>query len=181
MGRLEVVKELMAIMESPPTETTTQEPNLWCEQWNKFMWGNQYELDQAESIAVLQAKASAGISGKGFQLGKGKCHWSNMAIHTNYYEPYPFNLTPISVEKIFFSWDEMCDKFRVPEQKVGNYAIATVRGAFWPTACAPDRNATSSSAESLSRSACSFLPTAARHRQGQRSRGKAPKNARTSK
>ena len=128
VGRLEVVKELMTIMESPPTETTTQEPNLWCEQWNKFMWGNQYELDQAEATAVLQAKASAGISGKGFQLGKGKRHWSNMAIHTYYYEPYPFNLTPISVEKIFFSWDEMCDKFRVPEQKVGNYAIATVQG-----------------------------------------------------
>ena len=57
-----VVKELSLIAGSAPTETTTQEPSLWCEQWDKFMWGNQFELDQAESAAVAQAKAKAAHS-----------------------------------------------------------------------------------------------------------------------
>ena len=49
-------------------------------------------------------------------------------MHTNYYEPYPFNLDFVVVDNIFFSWDELCDKCRVPEQKVGDYAIATTQG-----------------------------------------------------
>ena len=127
-GRLEVVKELSDLLMSPPTETTTQEPNLWAEQWNKVMWGPQFELDQAEAQTMAAAKNAAILSGKGWQLGKGKRHWSNVAIHTNSYEPYPFPLKMVIVDKVYFSWDEMCDKFKVPEHKVGNYSIATVQG-----------------------------------------------------
>ena len=127
-GRLEVVKELSQIMQSPPSETTTPETTMWAEQWNRIMWGAQYELDQAEAQAVAAAKSQATVSGKGLQLGKGKRHWSSVAIHTNYYEPFPFNLQLIVVDKVYFSWDEMCDKFKAQQHKVGNYSICTVQG-----------------------------------------------------
>ncbi|CAE7529537.1 unnamed protein product [Symbiodinium pilosum] len=126
--RLEVVKELSQIMQSPPSETTTPETTMWAEQWNRIMWGAQYELDQAEAQAVAAAKSQATVSGKGLQLGKGKRHWSSVAIHTNYYEPFPFNLQLIVVDKVYFSWDEMCDKFKAQQHKVGNYSICTVQG-----------------------------------------------------
>ena len=115
-GRLEVVKELHTLMQSPPTETTTQDPNLWAEKWNQVMWGAQYELDMAEAKAVATAKSQAVISGKGLQLGKGKRHWSNAAIHTNYYEPFPFHLSLVVVESVYYSWDELCDKFEAGAQ-----------------------------------------------------------------
>ena len=127
-GRLEVVKELHTLMQSPPTETTTQDPNLWAEKWNQVMWGAQYELDMAEAKAVASAKSQAVVSGKGLRLGKGKRHWSNVAIHTNYYEPFPFPLSLVVVESVYYSWDELCDKFKKPEHKVGDYSISTVQG-----------------------------------------------------
>ena len=127
-GRLEVSKDLETILMSPPTETTTQEPHLWAQMWNKLQWGNQWEIDQAEAAAVAKARAEATNGGKGLHLGKGKRHWSAAAVRTNYYEPYPFNLDFVVVDSIYFSWDELCDKCRVPEQKVGDYAIATTQG-----------------------------------------------------
>ena len=42
--------------------------------------GSQLELDKAEAASFAQAKTQAGLSGKGAQLGKGKRHWSNVAI-----------------------------------------------------------------------------------------------------
>ena len=127
-GRLEIVKELAAILMGPPTESTAAETTLWAEQWNRVMWGAQYELDQAEAKAVADAKSQATLSGKGLQLGKGKRHWSSVAIHTNYYEPFPFNLQMTTVDQIYFSWDEMCDKFKQPTHKVGNYSICAIQG-----------------------------------------------------
>ena len=99
-------------MQSPPTETTTQDPKL-AEKWNQVMRGAQYELDLAEAQAVATAKSNAVISGRGLQLGKGKRHWSSgVAIHTNYYEPFPFPLNLVVVDKVYYSWDELCDKFK---------------------------------------------------------------------
>ena len=126
-GRLEVVKELHTLMQSPPTETTTQDPNLWAEKWNQVMWGAHYELDMAEAKAVATAKSQAVVSGKGLQLGKGERRWSNVAIHTNYYEPFPFPLSLVVVESVYYSWDELCDKFKKPEHK-GDYSISMVQG-----------------------------------------------------
>ena len=127
-GRLEVTRELEKILMSPPTETTTLETTLWAQMWNKIQWGAQYEIDQAESATMAKARAELGISGKGLNLGKGKKHWSSAAIHTNYYEPYPFPLEFIVVDKIYFSWDEMCDKFKTPEKRIGDYSVGTLQG-----------------------------------------------------
>ena len=127
-GRLEICRDLEKILMAAPTETTTPEKTLWEQMWNKIQCGAQYELDQAEAAAVAKAKADASPSGKGFQLGKGKRHWSNAAVHVNYYEPFPFNLQFIVVDHIYFSWDEMCDKFKKQEHKVGDYSIATCSG-----------------------------------------------------
>ena len=86
------------------------------------MWGPQLELDKAEAASFAQAKTQAGLTGKGAQLGKGKRHWSNVAIYTNDYEPYPFELDMEVVEAVYFSWDEMCDKFKAEQQhKIGDY------------------------------------------------------------
>ena len=76
-GRLEICRDLEKILMAAPTETTTPEKTLWEQMWNKIQSGAQYELDQAEAAAVAKAKADASSSGKGFQLGKGKRHWSN--------------------------------------------------------------------------------------------------------
>ena len=85
---------------------------FWQEQWNKLLWGPQLELDKAEAASFAQAKTQARLTAKGAQLGKGKKHWSNVAIYTNDYERYPFELGLVVVEAVYFSWDEMCDKFK---------------------------------------------------------------------
>ena len=126
-GRLEVTRDLEKVLMSPPSETTTLEDTLWAQMWNKVQWGAQYELDQAEAAAFAKARAEAG-SGKGLNLGKGKRHWSSAAVHTNYYEPYPFPLEFIVVDHIYFSWDEMCDKFKALDKKIGDYGVGTLKG-----------------------------------------------------
>ena len=127
-GRLEVVRDLERLLMAPPTETTAPEANLWAQMWNRVQWGPQYELDQAEAAAISKARSEAAPSGKGLNMGKGKRHWSSAAVHTNYYEPYPFSLDFVVVDSIFFSWDELCDKCKVPNEKVGDYSIATTQG-----------------------------------------------------
>ena len=127
-GRLEVCKDLEKILMAPPTETTTLDPNLWSQMWNKIQWGNQYELDQAESAAMAKARSDANLTGKGLNVGGGKRHWSSTAVHVNYYEPYPFHLDFVVVDKVFFSWDEMCDKMKASAEKIGDYSIATCQG-----------------------------------------------------
>ena len=127
-GRLEITKDLEKILMSAPTETTTLETTLWSQKWNQIQWGAQYELDQAEAAAVSKARADC-PGGKGLQLGKGKRHWSSAATHTNYYEPFPFHLDFVVVDSIYFSWDEMCDKFQCQDKKVGDYSVATHQGA----------------------------------------------------
>ena len=82
------------------------------------------ELDKA----LLRPKTQAGLSGKGAQLGKGKRHWSNGAIYINDYEPYPFKLDMVVVEAVYFSWGEMCDKFKAEQHKIGDYGVATIQG-----------------------------------------------------
>ena len=91
-GRLEITRELEKIVMSAPADQNAQEETLWTEQWNKIMWGPQYELDLTDSKQATAAKANAQTTGKGMQLGKGKRHWSQAAIHSSYYEPYPFDL-----------------------------------------------------------------------------------------
>ena len=126
-GRLEVTRDLEKVLMSPPSETTTHENTLWAEMWNTVQWGAQYELDQAEAAAFAKARAEAG-SGKGLNLGKGKRHWSNAAVPTNYHEPYPRPLEFIVVDHIYFSWDEMCDKFKARDKKIGDYGVGTLKG-----------------------------------------------------
>ena len=82
------------------------------------------ELDKEEAASFAQAKTQAGLTGKGAQLGKGKRHWSHVAIDTNDYEPYPFELDMVVVEAVYFSWDEMCDKFKAEQHKIGDYGVA---------------------------------------------------------
>ena len=127
-GRLEVAKDLEKILMAPPTETTAPESSLWAQMWNKVQWGNQWELDQAESAAITAARSDAAVSGKGLNLGKGKRHWSAAAVHTNYYEPYPFSLEFMVVDSIYFSWDEFCEKCKKDDAKIGDPSIATVQG-----------------------------------------------------
>ena len=127
-GRLEICRDLEKILMSASTETTTPEPTLWAQKWNQVQWGAQYELDQAEAAAFAKARSEATPTGKGLQLGKAKRHWSNAAVHVNYYEPLPFPLQFIVVDHIYFSWDEMCDKFKKQEHKIGDYSIATCGG-----------------------------------------------------
>ena len=121
-----MVRERRDILEGRPVDQNATEHTLWQEQWNKLLWGPELELDQAE--AATKAKSQAGLTGKGAQLGKGKRHWSNVAIYTNDYEPYPFKLDMVIVEAVFFSWDEMCDKFKAEQHKIGDYGVATIQG-----------------------------------------------------
>ena len=61
-------------------------------------------------------------------MGKGKKHWSNAILHSDFYSPYPFELDFVGVQAVGFSWDEYCDKLRKPEEKVGSYSIGTYQG-----------------------------------------------------
>ena len=63
-----------------------------------------------------------------FSLGRVKRHWSNVAIYTDDYEAYPFELDIVVVEAVYFSWDEMCDKFKAEQHKSGDYGVATIQG-----------------------------------------------------
>ncbi|CAE7037861.1 unnamed protein product [Symbiodinium sp. CCMP2592] len=127
-GRLEVVPELSAILSTKPPLPDSEEPTLWSETWNQIMWGTQLELDKAEAQAFSEASRAAAGTGKGLNMGKGKRHWSQVAIHANAYEPYPFELTLQVVDQIYFAWDEYCDKFRMESEKIGDYSVATTRG-----------------------------------------------------
>ncbi|CAE7869975.1 unnamed protein product [Symbiodinium microadriaticum] len=127
-GRLEIVADLQAIVMSPPSEAGSTEDSLWNEQWNRLMFGPQRELDAMEAQAFKAAGAEAGPGGKGMSLGKGKRHWSQAAIYSSDYRPYPFDLEFVTVDAVHFCWDEMCDKFKVPEQRIGDYSVATTQG-----------------------------------------------------
>ena len=135
-GRLEITEELKQILMSPANEKSPEVDTLWQEHWNKTMWGNQMELDIADSMAISAAKAQAANTGKGLQVGKGRRHWSNVAVHTSDYEPYPFELQFVVVQSIYFCWDEMCDKFGAQSQKIGDYSISTIQGKPPPSAAA---------------------------------------------
>ena len=63
-GRLEIVDSLTEILISPPTEHEPGVDNLWQQHWNKVMWGNQLELDQADAAAMTTARAQAGQTEK---------------------------------------------------------------------------------------------------------------------
>ena len=92
-----------------------------------------------DSKAATAAKAMAQMSGKGMQVGRGKRHWSQAAIHSSYYESYPFDLQFCVVDGIYFSWDEMADKFGATAEKIGEsteYSVATIQGKPPPTIAA---------------------------------------------
>ena len=135
-GRLEIVEELKNILMSPAQEKTPETTTLWQEHWNKVMWGNQMELDLLDANAIKAAKAQAANTGAGWNVGQGRRHWSNAAIHTSEYEPYPFELQFVVVDHIFFSWDEMCDKFSAQSHKIGDYGVATRQGKPPPSVSA---------------------------------------------
>ena len=128
VGRLEVVQELFAIMQGQPSEVNAQTTTLWDEQWFQTLWGNHLELDRTDAAAFAAAKQTANSSGKGLQKGKGKRHWSSAAVHSDSYEPFPFDLNVLVVEAVYFSWDEYCDKFRKEDRKIGDYEVATIVG-----------------------------------------------------
>ena len=92
MSSKAITRELEKRVMSAPSDQNAQEETLWTEQWNKIMWGPQYELDLMDSKQAAAAQANAQVSGNGMQLGKGKRHWSQAAIHSSYYEPCPFDL-----------------------------------------------------------------------------------------
>ena len=127
-GRLEIVDELEKILMSEPTEVGGDARTLWEEQWYNVMWGPQHELDLTEQTAYTKAKAEAGLTGKGLGLGKGRKHWSQAAIFSSDYSPYPFTLDMVKVDAVHFVWDEMCDKFKKESEKIGDYQLATTQG-----------------------------------------------------
>ena len=144
-GRLEIVEELERVLMSPPSEVGNEAKNLWEEQWFSVMWGPQHELDLTEHTAYNKAKADANLSSKGLCVGKGKKHWSQAAIYSSDYSPYPFTLELVKVEAVHFVWDEMCDKFKKESEKIGDYQPATTQGKPPVTAKgSTDHNAQSS-------------------------------------
>ena len=97
----------------------------------------------AVTEAVQIAKAAAAVTGKGMNHGKGGRRWSQVAIYNSDYAPYPFDLDFLIVDAAHFVWDEMCDKFRKEQEKVGNYQLATVQGKP-PKGAGADQTATAS-------------------------------------
>ena len=168
-GRLEVVEDLKRIVMSPPSEQGSPEDTLWAEQWNVLMWGPQHELDRAEETLCKTAKAAAMVSGKGLNHGKGGRHWSQVAIYSSDYAPYPFELDFLTVDGVHFVWGEMCDKFQKEEEKVGSYQLATIQGK-------PFKGAGQSSDQTASAAAAmnppATLPPKAKAGKGNGGRGK---------
>ena len=155
IGRLEVVQELFSIMQGQPSEVGSTNTTLWDEQWYQAMWGNHLELDRTDAAAFSAAKQNAVVSGKGLQKGKGKRHWSSAAVHSDSYEPFPFDLNVVVVEAVYFSWDEFCDKFKKEDRKIGDYEVATVQrpspsGSRSGAPCRPHRRSFFSSFSSFS-------------------------------
>ena len=64
-GRLEVVNELAAILQSTPQGEAHGEESLWNQQWNLIQWGTQLELDEAEKRVYDNAKQQCITTGKG--------------------------------------------------------------------------------------------------------------------
>ena len=126
-GRLEVAQELANLLLSPGSAGSGEE-SLWSEHWNNVIWGNQHTLDQLERESFQKAKVQGHTAGKGALVGKGKKHWSNAILHSDFYSPYPFELDFVGVQAVGFSWDEYCDKLGKPEEKVGSYSIGTYQG-----------------------------------------------------
>ena len=126
-GGLEVAQELANVLLSPGSAGSGEE-SLWTEHWNNVIWGNQHTLDQLERESFQQAKVQGHTAGKGALVGKGKKHWSNAILHSDFYSPYPFELDFVGVQAVGFSWDEYCDKLGKPEEKVGSYSIGTYQG-----------------------------------------------------
>ena len=127
-ARLEMTQELFSVLQTTPLDKNATEETLWQEHWNKVIWGNQYAIDQAESEVVAAAKTQAKGSGKGWNVGKGKRHWSSALIHNDQYSPYPFELDTVQVEAVAFCWNEYCDKLSSPSEKINSYAVATYQG-----------------------------------------------------
>ena len=40
----------------------------------------------------------------------------------------PFELDMVVVKSVYFSWDEMCDKFKAEQREIGDYGVATIQG-----------------------------------------------------
>ena len=127
-GRLEITPELLAILNSPPSEVGSKDQTLWQEQWNQIQWGTQWEFDEAERQIYTAARATAVHYGKGTMAGKGRKHWSAALIHNSWYSPYPFSLDLKQVEEVAFVWDEFCTKQGKEDQCVGDMRAATFRG-----------------------------------------------------
>lgn len=126
-GRLEVAQELANVLLSPAS-AGSGEDTLWTEHWNSVIWGNQHALDLLEKETFQKAKVEGHTAGKGALVGKGKKHWSNAVLHSNFYAPYPFELDFVGVESVAFSWDEYCDKLGKPQEKIGTYSVGTYQG-----------------------------------------------------
>ncbi|CAE7601817.1 unnamed protein product [Symbiodinium sp. CCMP2592] len=126
-GRLEVARELANVLLSPSSAGSGEE-SLWTEHWNSVIWGNQHTIDQLEKESFQKAKVQGHTAGKGALVGKGKKHWSNAILHSDFYSPYPFELEFVGVDAVAFSWDEYCDKLGKPEEKVGSYSVGTYQG-----------------------------------------------------
>ncbi|CAE7900219.1 Kidins220, partial [Symbiodinium sp. KB8] len=86
------------------------------------------EMDKAEKALFDKASREAKGTGKGVQMGKSSRHWSTPLIYSSDSNPFPVPMYVMPVDAIAFSWDELCDKMSQPDQKIGDYTVATFGG-----------------------------------------------------
>ena len=54
-------------------------------------------------------------SSKGYQMGKGRMHWSSPFMYSCNFNPCPIPMSIDIVESVCYSWDEYCEKARKPD------------------------------------------------------------------
>ena len=126
-GRLEVTKDVHAIIQSKPPPPALEE-TMWEHHWSEVAYGIQMEMDKAEKALFDKASREAKGTGKGVQMGKSSRHWSTPLIYSSDSNPFPVPMYVMPVDEIAFSWDELCDKMSQPDQKIGDYSVATFGG-----------------------------------------------------
>ena len=113
--------ELAKILESAPTEVTSNVNTLWEEQWNILVWGIRWRQRPSRTSRTIP-------TGKGVAKGKPDKHWSGTTIWNSYFCPYPFDLQIKKVDAVSFCWDELCDKTCKESEKIGDYKVRRMGG-----------------------------------------------------
>ncbi|OLQ01223.1 Ribonuclease H [Symbiodinium microadriaticum] len=126
-GMLEVTRDVHTIIQSKPPPPALEE-TMWEHHWSEVAYGIQMEMDKAEKALFDKASREAKGTGKGVQMGKSSRHWSTPLIYSSDSNPFPVPMYVMPVDVIAFSWDELCDKMSQPDQKIGDYTVATFGG-----------------------------------------------------